>query len=462
METSKKDRIVVATTLDLVESPHYPLRAKKGFSVKNLAILFLASTLSWAVAQADDYGYPMLDGFAATVISTPEELRPDLRIKGRPFRLKGLKVFPDRAVPPYVWYHDKLRYLVFPQKGPAPLIFLIAGTGSSYHGPHMTTLYQAFYLAGFHVVGMPSPTSFQFMVTASTTQAPGVLDDDSRDMYRAMKMAWEQQLSKKLEVTDFYVTGYSLGGAQTGYLAMLDEQEKVFNFKKALMINPPVSLYNSARRLDGYLRDTIKTGAEVVAFWDRLMKVMGEQYANTQGPVHLGPDFLYAAYRDRRPDDTALGQLIGLAFAITSQSMITTADALTQSGYIIPVGTTARITADVDPYFVVSARTSFEQYFKDLIVPYYQRSDPSITEDQLKYRASLNSFEEYLRTTDKVGLSHNRDDIIMDATEIEWLEDVFGDRAKIWPRGGHCGNMAYRENVEHMLAFFGAALPEGR
>jgi hypothetical protein len=142
--------------------------------------------------------------------------------------------------------------------------------------------------------------------------------------------------------------------------------------------------------------------------------------------------------------------------------MVTTGDVLTQSGYIVPVGTTAKITADVDPYFILSARTPFAQYFSDLVVPFYQRSDPSITEEDLKYRASLYSFEDYLRNTDKVGLSHNADDVIMDTSEIEWLEDVFGDRATIWPRGGHCGNMAYRANVEHMLAFFGASLPEGR
>jgi len=444
----------------------------KGSCVKKLIFVALASMVVWAstaqaegkanIVPADEYGYPMLDGFAATVISTPEELRPNLKIKGRPFRLKGLDVFPERPTPKYMWYLDKMKYLVFPQKGPAPLIFLIAGTGSSYHGPHMSTLYQAFYLAGFHVVGMPSPTSYQFMVTASTTQLPGVLDDDSKDMYHAMTMAWQQQLSKQLEVTDFYVTGYSLGGAQTGYLAMIDEQEKVFNFKKALMINPPVSLYDSAKRLDGYLRNNIKSPAEFTAFWSRLMTVMGEQYATTRGPVSLGPDFLYKAYEQRRPDDIALQNLIGVAFAITAQSMVTTGDVLTQSGYIVPVGTTAKITADVDPYFILSARTPFAQYFTDLVVPFYQRSNPSITEEDLKYRASLYSFEEYLRNTDKVGLSHNTDDVIMDASEIEWLEDVFGDRATIWPRGGHCGNMAYRANVEHMLAFFGASLPEGR
>ncbi|MGD8964781.1 MAG: alpha/beta hydrolase [Gammaproteobacteria bacterium] len=423
------------------------------------AFLTLAGPLAWA---ADDYGYPDLDGFASTVIQTPVDLRPDLKIKGYPYKLYHIEVPLERPDSRYTWYANKLPYLVFPQKGPAPLIFLIAGTGSSYHGPHMTTLYTAFYKAGFHVVGFPSPTSLPFMVAASTSGVPGLLEDDTRDLYRVMKLAWEQKLSKKLEVTDFYVTGYSLGGAQTAFIMKLDEQEKAFNFKKGLMINPPVSLYNSALLLDSYLRDNITTGQDAVRFWDQLTQVMGEEYAETQGVVQLGPDFLYEVYRKRRPDDENLAILIGLAFAITAQNMVTVADVLTQSGYVVPVGTTAKITADVTDYFIVSARTPFRLYFKNLLVPYYQRSNPDITEDDLINRASLYSIEEYLRTTDKVGLVHNVDDIIMKEGEIDWLVDVFGDRAKIWPRGGHCGNMAYKKNVDHMLAFFGASLPEGR
>jgi hypothetical protein len=34
------------------------------------------------------------------------------------------------------------------------------------------------------------------------------------------------------------------------------------------------------------------------------------------------------------------------------------------------------------------------------------------------------------------------------------LTAVFGDRAKIWPRGGHLGNLEYRENIQWMLDFF--------
>jgi hypothetical protein len=242
----------------------------------------------------------------------------------------------------------------------------------------------------------------------------------------------------------------------------IDEEEKVFNFKKGLMINPPVSLYNSALLLDSYLRDNITTGQDAVRFWDQLTQVMGEEYAETQGVVKLGPDFLYEVYRKRRPDDENLAILIGLAFAITAQNMVTVADVLTQSGYVVPVGTTAKISADVTDYFIVSARTPFRLYFKNLLVPYYQRANPDVTEDDLIDQASLYSIEEYLRTADNVGLVHNADDIIMKEGEIDWLENVFGERAKIWPRGGHCGNMAYKENVDHMLAFFGASLPEGK
>jgi hypothetical protein len=424
------------------------------------SIFALPSAAALAAADGDQYGYPDLDAFAATVIQTPDELRPNLKVKGHPYKLYNLRVFPDRPKSKYMWYANKLPYLVFPQKGPAPLIFLIAGTGSSYHGPHMTTLYTAFYKAGFHVVGLPSPTSLPFMVAASSSGVPGLLDEDTKDLYRVMKMAWEQQLSKKLEVTDFYVTGYSLGGAQTAYIVKLDEQEKVFNFKKGLMINPPVNLYTSANLLDGYLRDNITTGTEASMFWNELSKVMGEEYAETKGVPNLGPDFLYEVYRKRRPKDQNLEILIGLVFAITAQNMVTVGDVLTQSGYIVPVGTTAKITADVTDYYIVSARTPFRLYFKDLLVPYYQRANPDITEDDLIQRASLYNIEEWLHNTDKVGAMHNADDIIMSPGQIDWLVETMGDRAKIWPRGGHCGNMAYKENVDYMLAFFGASLPE--
>ena len=142
--------------------------------MKTLSRIFLfALLLVTTTVVADDYGYPELDGFASTVIGTPTELQPDLSIRGRPEKILAIDPFPGRPTPSYLWFHDKLRYLVLGQEAPAPLIFLIAGTGSSYYSSSMRTLSAAFFLAGFHVVVLPSPTTLPFMVTASTTQVPG-------------------------------------------------------------------------------------------------------------------------------------------------------------------------------------------------------------------------------------------------------------------------------------------------
>ena len=62
--------------------------------------------------------------------------------------------------------------------------------------------------------------------------------------------------------------------------------------------------------------------------------------------------------------------------------------------------------------------------------------------------------EGYLRSTRKISVVHNRDDIILGPGDIDFLDRVMGDRAIIYPLGGHLGNMTYERNVDEMLAFF--------
>ncbi len=49
---------------------------------------------------------------------------------------------------------------------------------------------------------------------------------------------------------------------------------------------------------------------------------------------------------------------------------------------------------------------------------------------------------------------HNENDVILAPGEIDFFRRVFGDRAKIYPTGGHCGNIDYRDNVAHMVNVF--------
>ena len=129
-------------------------------------------------------------------------------------------------------------------------------------------------------------------------------------------------------------------------------------------------------------------------------------------------------------------------------------DFATQRGWIVPKGHKFSRTESTTPYYKVATRTSFVDYFDELYVPFYRELEPASSRDSLIRESSLESIEPYLRGADKIGVMHNADDIILAPGEIEFFRQVFGNRAKIYPRGGHCGNMAYRDNVTYLVDYF--------
>ena len=273
-----------------------------------------------------------------------------------------------------------------------------------------------------------------------------------------MKLAWQIDLQNEIEVSDFYITGYSLGGAQAAYISYIDDKQEFFNFKKVLVMNSPVSLLNSVKILDGYVDESFtrdQLGKHFNQFWQETWGLLSKRYSESPtNKIQLGPDFLFELYKDHDINDEKFQALIGTAFRISAASLIFTSDVMSQSGYIVPKGETLRITDDVSSYSAISHRTSFTEYAKELMLPYYQAQDPGITFDDLVERASLYPIEDYLRNSEKVGLIHNQDDIIMAPGEIDWFRGVFGDRAQIYPTGGHLGNVVYKDNIEYLIAFF--------
>jgi hypothetical protein len=408
-------------------------------------------------ASAQDYDYPLDDPYAATVVGTPKDYRADLP-KRVPRQELGLTVFSDRRIPELFWYHDQLRYAVVRQRGKAPLIFNIAGTGASHNSRLMLAMERIFYKAGFHVVSLPSPTHPNFIVAASQTQVPGLLADDARDLYRVMQDAYAQ-IAHTIQVSEFYVTGYSLGAAQAAYVAKLDEETGAFDFKKVLMINPPVSLYNSVEILDGLI-EAIPGGLDKFnEFFEALFERFAEIYRE-EDFLDLTDDFLYFAYKKKPPTEESLQAVIGIAFRLSSANILFASDTLTRSGVVVRRDVTLTTLDSLTRYFKVSVRIGFGEYIRRLLLPFFEKRRPDLRLQQLIEESGLRSIEGYLRGAGKIGLMTNADDIILAPGELDFLRSVFGSRARIYGKGGHLGNVEHKDNVADIIEFFGAGWPD--
>jgi hypothetical protein len=404
-----------------------------------------------SAVAAESYEYPFQNKYVATVIGVPPEYTADLPTD-IPVKNRSITIFPDRKVPDFLWYDAKLRYSYVPQKGPAPLVFLIAGTGSPYNSAKNQDMARAFYQAGFHVVSLSSPTYPNFIVSASETSVPGHAFKDAEDLYRVMERIWDT-LKDKIQVTDFYVTGYSLGGFNTAFVTLLDEQRQVFKFRKALLINPPVRLYDSISLLDRMLENIPGGVDNFPLFFNKLVEQVGKVYERSQS-VEFDDEFLYKAFDAVNPNNEELAALIGVSFRISSANLVFTSDLMTNYGFVKPRNVYFTKNSSPGVYGKVSLRVGFTDYFHAYFYPYYHAQDPTVTRKQLIDEMSLTTIEDYLRKAKKIEVMTNADDIILEPGQVDFFKRVFGDRAKIYPTGGHCGNMDYRDNVAYMVNVF--------
>jgi hypothetical protein len=399
------------------------------------------------------YDYNIVNPYVATVVGTPPALAAQVPEQINVTEL-DLRVFPERPIPQVFWYADRLQYSLVYQARPAPLIFLIAGTGAGHDSIKSTYLQRVFFQAGYHVISLPSPTYPDFMISASTNGVPGRAANDAEDLYRVMRLAYER-VKDRIQVTAFHLTGYSLGAWHAAFVAELDAKQKAFDFSKVLLINPPVSLYTSAQRLDAMLVSNIPGGnANIGVLVQNLINQLASVYQSAETLNFRSEYILYRLYLQLQPSDEELEALIGLAFRFASANLVFTSDVLTDSGLIVPKNLQLTPVSSLTDYFDVSIRVGFIEYFDDLYYPFYEKGDPTITKEELIRQASLESIQDYLAGAENVGMITNEDDIMLSPGQVEFLAKVFGPRAQIYPTGGHVGNLATRAVTAYVADFF--------
>ena len=409
-------------------------------------VLFIILSLT-----AFSYNFPIDDPYSATIIGSATMMTPGVS-ENIPLKVYEIQIKDKKDIPDVFWYASKFKFSFSKQKNKkAPLIFVLAGTGSDYNTTRVKFMQRIFHDAGYHTIAISSQMSQQFMISASSNSVPGLLLEDNKDIYKAMKLAYNK-IKDQVEVTDFYIMGYSLGGSNAAVLSYIDEKEKVFNFKRVFMVNPPVNLYNSAVKLDKYLDDYTggKTEGIEKLLNTTLAKVKGgltSEYAN------IGADTIYNIVKGDILSDAEKEAYIGLAFRLASTDLNFISDFMTRSYVYTKNPEKVNKYTNMKEYLKAVNFATFEDYVNKIGFPYYKKHNKDYSIEALKREASLKVIEDYLRTSPKIAAVTNADELILNEKDFAFLKDVFKDRLVIYPKGGHCGNMFYKENVDVMLKF---------
>lgn len=407
---------------------------------------------------ATDSGVPVYDysfdnPWAATVLGTPQAQQVQFGERVEPVR-REIEIFEQRDIPEGFWYQRRLRYSVLLQPAPAPLVFVVAGTGADDQAPHMLTLGQTLYQAGLHVVLLPSPTHPNFIISASGSMLPGRPDADAADLYRVMRLV-DARLRDRQRITGYQLTGYSLGAWHAAFVAKLDGEQDAFQFQRILLINPPLSLYRSVQAIDAMLVRNLPGGISGLdAFLDEAIVRLASTFSGTDALNFQDPDFTIDAYQRLRPSDGRLAAAIGLSFRLSAANLTFTADVMRGGGYIFPEDQPFRSTTPLSAYLAVALRTSLLDYFNDIYAGYYLAEHPALTKGDLLEQTSLSAIGTWLSANDRVWLMTNEDDVILAPGDLDVLRHIFGQRSRIFPNGGHMGNLEHRAVATFISDFF--------
>lgn len=409
-------------------------------------VLFLILSLT-----AFSYNFPIDDPYSATIIGSASMMTEGVS-ENIPLKVYEIQIKDKKDIPDLFWYASKFKFSFSKQKNKkAPLIFVLAGTGSDYSTTRVKFMQRIFHDAGYHTIAISSQMSQQFMISASSNSVPGLLLEDNKDIYKAMKLAYNK-IKDQVEVTDFYIMGYSLGGANAAVLSYIDEKEKAFNFKRVFMVNPPVNLYDSAVKLDKYLDDY--TGGKSAGIEKLLNTTLAKVKSGlTSEYANIGADTIYNIVKGDILSDAEKKAYIGLAFRLASTDLNFISDFITKSHIYTKNPEKVNKFTNMKEYFKAVNFATFGDYVNKIGFPYYKKYDKDLTIEDLKREASLKVIEDYLRTSSKIAAVTNADELILNDKDFVFLKDVFKDRLVIYPKGGHCGNMFYKENVDVMLKF---------
>ena len=389
----------------------------------------------------------------ATVFGTPPQKMAPMPNRV-PLAEINIELPWKRPVPDVFWFDRKLRVWFSAQDKPAPLAIVISGTGSDGNTAKLSVLRGALYGAGYHVLTMPSPTFPGFIVSTSSTGVAGDLMQDGQDLYAAMQQIIEH-LPRKVKITDIDVLGYSLGGANAAIVKSIDAKQRKLKIHRAVMIDPPVSLFSSIGRLDKLFAISVGTGDDAI---DALYRQLYAQLANlyrASDRVEIDEDFILGAAATVLKTDAEFSAAIALSFRIDLVNVFFAGDLYAGTGVVVDPKHPPTVSDSLEETQRILRNKPFSEYFTKVFAPYYLKRRPNTTAAALIADNRLDIIHDALQNDPDYYAQANSDDLILDKQELAWLRSTLGPKIAVYDHGGHLGNIGERQQVTDMLDMLG-------
>ncbi len=221
-----------------------------------------------------------------------------------------------------------------------------------------------------------------------------------------------------------------------------------------LLLNPPVNLYTSVGNLDKLVQTRVDGIDNHTTFYEVVLEKL-TRYYRQRGYIDLDEAMLYDFQQSAlKLSDEQMAMLIGSVFRFSAADINFTSDLINRRGLIVPQDYPINEGTRLEPFFKRALLCDFDCYITEQLIPMWRAQYDGGSLPQLIQQVSLYALEDYLRQSPKIAVMHNADDVILGAGDIGFLRRTFGDRLTLYPRGGHCGNLTYRVNAQHMLEFF--------
>jgi pimeloyl-ACP methyl ester carboxylesterase len=258
-------------------------------------------------------------------------------------------------------------------------------------------------------------------------------------------------LPHRVQITDIDVLGYSLGGANAAVIKSIDGREGKLHIHRAVMINPPVSLFTSMTRLDRLFALSIGPADAGV---ENLYRLLYAQLANlyrASDRVVLDEGFLLGAAATVLQTDTQFAAAISLSFRLDLVNMFYAGDLYAGTGVVVDPKRPPRLGDSLEQTARVLRGKPFSEYFARVFAPYYLRHRPNASSTSLIAESRLDIIGDALRADGNYYAQTNSNDLILDQSDLAWLRSTLGSRIVVYDHGGHLGNLGERAQIADML-----------